>query len=93
MKTDIGISNVTCVQTWMDDAQCVHYDPELWFSPIHTTRITLALAVCGECVVRAECLTYARTNDLRYGIFGGLTAQQRHQLTKHTYNPAKRETE
>lgn len=39
--------------------------------------IAEAKTVCANCVVRAECLAYAESRGQRYGIWGGLTPQER----------------
>lgn len=40
-------------------------------------RQAQAKAICMECPVRAECLEWAKDNDEREGIWGGLTPQER----------------
>ncbi len=49
------------------------------------------LAICNECMVQAECLTFALDTNQRYGIWGGLTSQQRralmHQVTQDEADP------
>ena len=53
--------------------------PELWWHG--TTRVDpAALAGCGACHVREECLAYAVAADERDGLWGGLTATERRQL-------------
>jgi WhiB family transcriptional regulator, redox-sensing transcriptional regulator len=54
---------------WMHDALCAerHYNPDLWF-PSHGQRTTQAKAVCEQCAVQHECLTYALSEDIRDGV-------------------------
>lgn len=40
-----------------------------------------AKQVCAGCPVRDACLQQALDNDERYGIWGGLTPQERHTIT------------
>lgn len=42
-------------------------------------RIIIAEAktVCANCHVRNQCLSYAEARGIRYGIWGGLTPQER----------------
>lgn len=69
---------------WRVEAECKGVDPELFFSsedlPNKQDRIEregAAKAVCGRCVVRSECLSYAIAAGERYGIWGGLNPQER----------------
>ncbi len=57
---------------WMSDAKCVEVSPHLFF-PEHGDMSTAALAkaICAECPVMVVCGEYAKTNHIRYGIFGG----------------------
>lgn len=49
----------------------------------------LALAICNGdydgkvCPARHECLLFALTNNEAWGVWGGLSVQQRHQLRRH----------
>jgi hypothetical protein len=48
--------------------------------------------VCAGCPVVDECLTYALENALDYGIFGGLTGDQRKELgrpRKRAFTPTR----
>ena len=41
-----------------------------------------ATAVCASCPVRLDCLEHAVAADERYGIWGGLTQDERQQLRR-----------
>jgi WhiB family redox-sensing transcriptional regulator len=74
---------------WMLAAACRGAgDPEIWFPdpgrPRNST-LPIALLVCGECPVRAECLHHALITDARYGIWGGATEAQRARLVGRKY--------
>lgn len=61
---------------WRERAACADADTRLFF----TANSAAALAFCGRCPVRAECLYEGLTHearDTRYGIWGGLTKGQR----------------
>lgn len=72
---------------WRPHAACRGIDPELFFSSDEAVnkqerqeREAAAKAVCNRCDVRAECLNYALEAGERYGIWGGLNAQERRAL-------------
>jgi WhiB family redox-sensing transcriptional regulator len=64
---------------WMDMGLCRQADPESFFPDMGGSSRE-AKQVCAACDVRAECLSYALTNDIRQGIWGGLSAHQRRRL-------------
>jgi WhiB family redox-sensing transcriptional regulator len=56
-------------------------DPEIWW-PNGTTgpeadKIEQAKTICSVCPVRAECLTWAIKNRQYFGIWGGMTEEER----------------
>jgi WhiB family redox-sensing transcriptional regulator len=69
--------------TWMTAGACKDEDPDLFF-PISASDTSLeqATAICAGCAVQAECLRYALTDNIKYGIWGGRTEQQRQSLTR-----------
>ena len=68
-------------QDWQDLALCAETDPELFF-PEKGGSVREAKAVCRRCPVRPECLEYALANDIRHGIWGGLSWPQRRELKR-----------
>lgn len=52
--------------------------PADYWSSTDPDELELATAACRLCPVIPECLGYAIAADERYGIWGGLTAAQRH---------------
>lgn len=65
---------------WRDQGACRGEDPGLWFPSDrrpHFDQIALAKAICGRCPVRETCLQWAETTPELYGIWGGLTEQER----------------
>lgn len=50
--------------------------PDDWHSS-DEDRIERAKEVCWTCPVLVPCLDYAMTNDERFGIWGGLTEEER----------------
>jgi WhiB family transcriptional regulator, redox-sensing transcriptional regulator len=74
-----------CVMSPLARCAVTAIDPDEWF-PVATTakaaraEAAHALALCGECPVRAECLELSLRHWLavgRYGIWGGLVEAER----------------
>ncbi|GAA1205088.1 WhiB family transcriptional regulator [Prauserella alba] len=71
---------------WVHDAACRDEDPELFF-PVSdmgpgSQQAAQAKAVCARCPVRDRCLSYALDGGLDFGIFGGLTQEERRELVR-----------
>lgn len=71
---------------WCHRAACRGEDPELFF-PIGAAgpalvQIARAKQVCARCPVRAACLRFALVTGQDYGIWGGLTEDERRQLDR-----------
>lgn len=75
---------------WMAGAACANAGPDLWFAPEHPrgpltseqirndrARVVAAKAVCRACPAQSDCLTHALRHDIRWGIWGGLTVDER----------------
>jgi WhiB family redox-sensing transcriptional regulator len=73
----------------MADANCRGVDADLFF-PVPGETSSQAKAVCAGCEVRAECLDYALRHDLRYGVWGGLTKEDRKAVRRVDYLEARR---
>ena len=73
-------------ERWRRAAACRNMDTELFFprgetgAPLEQT--VAAKAVCGGCGVRIACLEFAMATRQEYGIFGGLTEQERRTLAR-----------
>jgi Transcription factor WhiB len=48
--------------------------PDVWWSPADAP---MASSVCRSCPVAAECLAYALAADERFGVWGGMTPEER----------------
>lgn len=70
---------------WRARAVCPGYDPELFF-PVGTTgpameQTRYAKAICNHlCPVRNECLSWALDGRHEYGVFGGMSEDERRVL-------------
>lgn len=77
--------------SWQDRAECRQHDPETWF-PVADVGAEYARAkkICkSECKVRLECLAYAVRTQQRYGVWGGTSAEERHQLFGNVFSLAR----
>jgi WhiB family redox-sensing transcriptional regulator len=68
---------------WSQQALCAQTSSEIFF-PAPDDPGTEAKKICRRCPVRAECLTFAISNDERFGIWGGLDPDERRNLLRGT---------
>jgi WhiB family transcriptional regulator, redox-sensing transcriptional regulator len=68
--------------SWEDQARCLQYDPELFFTPRGKAE-RRAKQVCANCPVTAECLAYALETRVEFGVWGGTTGNERRMLLRH----------
>ncbi len=68
-------------RAWMEDALCAQTDPDIFY-PEKGGSTAPATSVCNNCAVRAECLEYAVTNDIRHGIWGGTSDNDRKRIAR-----------
>jgi len=71
---------------WRAAGACLSADPDLFF-PISAKgpaekQIARAKTICAGCRVRQECLEFAITHDLTYGIWGGTTLEDRQRARR-----------
>lgn len=62
-----------------DQAVCGQVDPELFF-PEKGGSVREPKLLCAVCPVRQECLDWALANDVRHGVWGGLSERERRRL-------------
>ena len=82
---DMSGSSVSRLSTeWHDDAQCRGDAGRDFYPPFggerkrdRVAREQRAKAVCASCVVRSQCLEQAIASGERYGVWGGLTFDER----------------
>jgi WhiB family redox-sensing transcriptional regulator len=73
---------------WRERAECLKADPEVFFSGdvrkvnSNDPNTLEAKKYCGVCVVRLTCLEVALVNKEGYGIWGGLTTNERKKITR-----------
>jgi WhiB family transcriptional regulator, redox-sensing transcriptional regulator len=68
--------------SWRDDAACQDADPELFFPGIRSpwAQVKTAKLICRSCPVTTMCLSWALASGQEYGIWGGLTEDERRRL-------------
>lgn len=71
---------------WQERGACREADPTLFFHPqnerglARQRRDQSAKQVCADCSVRIECADYAIRSREPYGVWGGLTEEDREQI-------------
>jgi len=75
-------------EEWRYRAACGDTDPETFF-PIGEgqkalTHVAAAKAVCARCPVVDECLDFALTTGQEFGVWGGLSEQERRALRRRS---------
>lgn len=75
---------------WVLQAACVGHNPEMWHpqvthagrhGPWHRGQLERARAICAECPVRQQCLSYG-VDHREVGVWGGLTEDERDELRR-----------
>ncbi len=71
---------------WAASGACQDSDPELFF-PITSQgpargQLDKAKAVCACCPVRAQCLEFALDSGQDFGIWGGMSEQERRAMRR-----------
>lgn len=66
---------------WRSQALCAQVDAEMFFlDPGKSARD--AIAICRRCPVQVECLDYALTNDMHFGVWGGTSERDRMDIRR-----------
>jgi WhiB family redox-sensing transcriptional regulator len=75
---------------WQLKARCRDEDPDIFF-PVDGERRTAGLRrqrrakeICAQCAVVRECLQHSIRHGERFGVWGGLAANERDQLGTST---------
>jgi WhiB family redox-sensing transcriptional regulator len=83
-------------ESWEEAAACREpgIDPELFF-PVSETglsagEVTAAKAICGRCLVTAQCLDWALRVGEQDGVWGATTPQERRLLRRDRPQPSRR---
>jgi WhiB family transcriptional regulator, redox-sensing transcriptional regulator len=69
--------------SWLDRAACAGMDAQMFFGPDgeraeeRAIREAKTKVICVLCPVRAQCLDFALKNSIKFGIWGGLSQEER----------------
>jgi WhiB family redox-sensing transcriptional regulator len=70
---------------WMSEARCRGARPDIFY-PLEP-NFAEARAVCRSCVVKVECLSYAIEKPELFGVWGGMSPQERDDLRREREAP------
>jgi hypothetical protein len=78
------VTDVDIYPDWWNQAACVGTPADIFFPKVGpndrrsgTDPYTDARAICANCPVRCQCLTYANELGIEHGMWGGQTPEQR----------------
>jgi WhiB family redox-sensing transcriptional regulator len=71
----------------MTDASCRDTNATAFF-PSDGSGVEAVQRVCAHCPVRLDCLEYALTNRLDYGVWGGTSERERQRILRVRRRPA-----
>ncbi len=66
---------------WLEVAACRGVDPVLFF-PERGEDWKPAKEVCQSCPVKVECLEFALTENIKFGIWGGKSERERRRIRR-----------
>lgn len=88
---------VTDFWDWQSRGLCNDLDPEVFFHPEgerggpRQRRIEQAKAICAQCEVIEQCRAYALDNREPYGVWGGLSEEERADILRgRTYSQQRK---
>lgn len=71
--------------SWFRQAACQDQDPDLFFPVARTSGdvyLNRAKQICARCPVKTACLEWALSTGTDYGVWGGLSADERRSLRR-----------
>ena len=82
---------------WQLEGACRGEDPSVFFHPegergqAREARQRAAKAICGGCPVRVECAEHALAAREPYGVWGGMSEEEREEIWSRRNRPARLE--
>ncbi len=67
---------------WREYARCLEVDPDTFYPEDEEEGAGPALAICGACAVRMQCLEHAIAHREKEGIWGGATSRERRRIIR-----------
>lgn len=83
----MSISEALAPPEFVQHGVCGQVDPDLFF-PEKSGSVLAPKRICGVCPVRQECLDWALANDVRHGVWGGLSDKERTRLRRQAAEAA-----
>lgn len=77
---------LTRPQDWRADTPC-KADPDAMFPGTNKHEIDRAKSFCHACPVTQQCLQWALETGEEYGVYGGLTEQERRAMRRRAERP------
>lgn len=74
--------------SWQQDASCQEVDPDIFFSDSEEIQYG-AKTICSGCPVLYQCLEYSFVNKEEYGIWGGLSKDERKKILRRQFREAR----
>lgn len=88
---------LTRAADWRDNAACLEADPDLFFprgtDPTSLADQERATKICARCPVMEACRQWALDTRQEHGVWGGLTAKERHNLRRRQARAAASDDE
>lgn len=87
-KTVHELSPIAEHWEWQNQGECRKHDSELFFleenlrGPDKQRKIIAAKAICSPCPVKDKCLQHALSTPEYYGVWGGLSEEERAEIMK-----------
>lgn len=88
----VRLLELTLPPEWVTHALCAQTDPEAFY-PEKGGSTRQPKSVCRSCPVMAECRDYALANGEMYGVWGGLSENDRRRLRRQARRTATPVTE
>jgi WhiB family redox-sensing transcriptional regulator len=73
---------------WQQQGACRSFDTETFFlepnlrGKAKKQKELVASSICGACPVKIQCLEHALNTPEIFGVWGGMTEEQRHQILR-----------
>lgn len=84
-RSSVGEKQMTWNDRWAESAACrTAIRPDALF--VRGAAQNRAKQLCSQCPVRTECLAEALTNNIEWGVWGGMTERERRALLRRRPN-------